>query len=86
MVASMCAILRQQAKDNTSLGVFRPARVLDLVIEKANVRAEKTAIAKAWAAQGSLLASVEANERADQLRALEAIPWTFKLRLRVRRA
>lgn len=80
MRRSMCEIQRQQATDGTSLGVFRPRRVLGLDIEKANVRAEKTAIARAWAAQGSLLDSVGRGEQAHQLKALETIPWTFKLR------
>lgn len=33
VVDSMCAVLRKQEKDNTSLAAFRPAEVLDLLID-----------------------------------------------------
>lgn len=78
MASSMCEILRSQKRDGTSLGVFRPKRIIDLVIEEANIAVEKQAIAKAWAAQPSLLDSIEADEQSHQLRELELIPWTFK--------
>ena len=55
MLPSMCELGRRQRRDGTSLGVFRPARVLDLVIEKASVDAGKRRIALAWLAQTSLL-------------------------------
>lgn len=51
MAVSMCEIQQRQRRDRTSLGVFRPRRVLDLVITPANVKAEKRRIAQAWAAQ-----------------------------------
>jgi hypothetical protein len=38
MVASMCEIARRQRRDRTSLGVFRPRRVIDLEIQKAMQR------------------------------------------------
>ncbi len=80
MAASMCDIQRRQANDGTSLGVFRPKRVLDLIIRRADVRAGKAEIARAWAAQGSLLDDLDGDEKARQLDALELIPWTFRLR------
>jgi hypothetical protein len=60
--------------------VFRPKRVLDIVIEPADVREEKLEIARAWAAQPSLLDEVGPDERSHQLRELEQIPWSFKYR------
>ncbi len=80
MAPSMCEIQRRRAADGTSLGVFRPARVLDLEISERDVNADKVEIAKAWVAQGSLLDQVPGEEKAHQLRELEQIPWTFKLR------
>jgi hypothetical protein len=77
---SMCEILRRQKQDGTSLGVFRPKRVIDLVIEQANVKEEKRQIARAWAAQPSLLDGLESDEKTHQLRELELVPWTFKYR------
>jgi len=80
MADSMCALLRRQREDGTSLGVFRPKRVLDLVIEQADVNEGKKQIARAWAAQGSLLDGLEPDERTHQLQELELIPWSFKYR------
>jgi hypothetical protein len=80
MALSMCEIQRRQAQDGTSLGVFRPKRVLDIEIKKADVKTGKAEIARAWAAQGSLLESPDGDEQAHQIEALEMIPWTFKLR------
>jgi len=80
MAESMCEIQRRQGEHRTSLGVFRPSRVLGLDIRPADVRASKADIARAWAAQGSLLDTVGEDERDSQLRALELIPWTFRLR------
>jgi hypothetical protein len=80
MVASMCEITRRQRRDRTSLGVFRPGRVIDLEIEKASVDEGKRQIAKAWVAQTSLLDGLGSDERASQLRELEQAPWTFKYR------
>lgn len=78
MVESMCALRRCQRTDGTSLGVFRPKRVIDLVIEPADCKAEKARIARAWAAQGSLLDGLDKAEKGHQLRELELIPWSFK--------
>lgn len=77
---SMCEIQRRQAADGTSLGAFRPKRVLDLIIESVDVSAEKLQIASAWAAQGSLLDGLDGEERQGQIETLEQIPWRFKLR------
>lgn len=77
---SMCEILRRQKRDGTSLGVFRPKRVVDLLIEPADISDEKRRIARVWAAQPSLLDGLGSDERTHQLRELELIPWTFKYR------
>lgn len=82
MAESMCEIQRRQRIDGTSLAVFRPKEVLDLVIEPADVKREKAEIARAWAAQPSLLQQVHGDEQTQQLRALEQIPWSFKYRYR----
>jgi hypothetical protein len=78
MLPSMCDIQRRQREHATSLGVFRPKEVVDLVIQRADVNAEKREIARAWAAQGSLLDGLRSEERAHQVRELEHVPWTFK--------
>jgi hypothetical protein len=78
MAPSMCEIARRQRADRTSLGVFRPKRVNDIVIERADVDEEKQRIAGAWAAQGTLLDGLGSDEKAHQLRELELIPWRFK--------
>jgi hypothetical protein len=78
MEPSMCEILRRQRRDGTSLGVFRPKRVIDLLIEPANLNEEKQRVARAWAAQPSLLDGLGSDERAHQVRELELVPWTFK--------
>lgn len=78
MAESMCEIQRRQAKDGTSLGIFRPKEVFGLRVEKANVSAEKQLIAKAWAAQPSLLDELGPDEKQHQIRELELIPWSFK--------
>lgn len=80
MADSMCEILRRQKEDGTSLGIFRPKRVLDIVIEPADVSAEKQAIANAWAAQPSLLDEIVPDEQKAQIKALQLMPWTFKYR------
>jgi hypothetical protein len=79
---SMCELRRRQKRDGTSLGVFRPASVDDLIIEQVNVDAEKRAIAKAFAAQGSLLDGLGTDEQRQQLREIEQIPYRFKYRYR----
>lgn len=80
MAPSMCELRRRQKQDGTSLGVFRPKEVLDLVIEKADVDEEKRLIARAWRAQTNLLDGLGADEREHQIRELEHVPWTFKYR------
>ena len=80
MLPSMCELMRRQRRDGTSLGVFRPGRVLDLEIEKASLDEGKRRIAKAWLAQTSLLDGLGSDERSTQLRELEQAPWTFKYR------
>jgi len=80
MLPSMCELMRRQRRDGTSLGVFRPGRVLDLVIEKAGVDEGRRRIARAWLAQTSLLDGLGSEERSSQLRELEQAPWTFKYR------
>lgn len=82
MVESMCELRSRQERDRTSLGVFRPAEVKDLLIEPADIAREKTEIARAWAAQGSLLQTADRNEQSQQLRQLEQIPWSFKYHYR----
>jgi hypothetical protein len=59
---------------------LRPKRVLEFKIEKASVDEAKRQIAKAWAAQTSLLEGLGADERTSQLRELEQVPWTFRYR------
>lgn len=80
MVESMCDLRRQQAANGTSLGVFRPAEVQELTFEAADIGSEKKEIARNWAAQGSLLDGAGSDERKQQLRALELIPWKFRLK------
>jgi hypothetical protein len=75
---SMCEIQRRRTSDGTSLGVFRPKRVSDLVIEPAELKADKQEIARAFAAQPSLLGPAAKDEQAHQIRELEQLPWTFK--------
>jgi hypothetical protein len=82
MAPSMCDIQRRQQRDGTSLGVFKPAEVLDLVFEPVDVDAGKQAIARAWAAQPSLLQGLDDSERSRQLKELEVLPWRFKYHYR----
>ncbi len=82
MTSSMCGLRRLQKRNGTSLGVFRPAKVEALLIEQVDVDAEKKAIAKAWAAQGTLLAGLGSEERRQHLREIEQIPYRFKYRYR----
>ena len=77
---SMCQIARLQASEGTSLGIFRPKKVKDVVIKEADIAAEKVAIAKASVAQGSLLKPEADEEKMHFLSALEQIPWSFKLK------
>jgi hypothetical protein len=80
MVGSMCELARRQRLDRTSLGVFRPGRVIDFKIEQASTDEAKRQIAKAWAAQTNLLDGLGSEERTGQLRELEQVPWTFRYR------
>jgi hypothetical protein len=80
MAASMCEISRRQQQDKTSLGVFRPKRVIDFKIEATSIDEAKRQIARAWSAQTSLLDGLGSEERTSQLRELEQIPWTFRYR------
>lgn len=80
MAESMCAIQRDQRETGTSLGVFRPKEVIDLVIERRDANEDKEALARAWAAQPSLLDALGDDERPNQLEALRQVPWTFKYR------
>ncbi|HXV04846.1 MAG TPA: hypothetical protein VFP23_02950 [Solirubrobacterales bacterium] len=76
---SMCAIRRAQQETKTSLGMFRVHDVSDLVIEEVERDPEKSEMAEAWAAQGSLL---DAGELQQQRKALEQIPFRFQYRYR----
>jgi hypothetical protein len=80
MADSMCAIQRQRELDRTSLGIFRPTHIKGLDIEPADVTKEKADIAQAWVAQGSLLGAASSEEKRAQMKALELIPWQFKLK------
>jgi hypothetical protein len=72
VVESMCTIAEQQRLDGTSLGVFRPGEVLDLVVEKDEE--EWGDGKKAVIAQPSLFAPHKT--------ALTKIPYRFKYRYR----
>jgi hypothetical protein len=78
----MCEIRRRERNDRTSLAVFRPARIDDLVIEERDIKADKQAMAREFAAQGSLFTGLGHEERSRQLRELEQIPYSFKYRYR----
>lgn len=75
---SMCGLLREQQTHGTSLGIFRPREISDLLIEERDVDETKQLAAKAWASQLSLLSGSE--ERRDLIQALEQIPYSFKYR------
>ncbi len=83
IVPSMCEVRRRERTDKTSLAVFRPAKVDDLVIEARDVDADKQAMARAFAAQGSLFSSL-GGEEGRQLRELDQIPYAFRYRYRCR--
>jgi hypothetical protein len=80
MVPSMCEVRRRQRQDKTSLAVFRPAQVEDLVIEDRDIEEDKRKMAKAFAAQGNLFGGLDGGERQQQLQELEQIPYSFKYR------
>lgn len=79
MRESMCAIREAEKADRTSLEIFRPAEVLDLVIDEVEPDPEKGAMAADWAAQGSLL---DPQDQEQQRKALEQIPYRFRYRYR----
>lgn len=72
VIPSMCWLLRQQANDGTSLGVFRPAQVLDVLAEPRP--AQWSEAKQAALAQQSLFA----KEKAE----LERIPYRFSYHYR----
>lgn len=76
---SMCAIRRARQEIGTSLGMFRVRDVSELVIEEVERDPQKSEMAEAWAAQGSILA---AGELQQQRKALEQIPFRFQYRYR----
>jgi hypothetical protein len=67
LLLSMCELQRRQAADETSLGMFRPAKVHDIVVEPATGLTGKQ---EATLDQGSLF-----NRTTGKL---ETIPWKFK--------
>ncbi|WP_320668778.1 hypothetical protein [Patulibacter defluvii] len=76
MAESMCELLRRQRLDGTSLGIFRPRAVEDLVIAPVEVARAKQQAMAAWAGQTSLM-GFGTQERNEQLRAIELMPWRF---------
>lgn len=76
---SMCATRRAQRENGTSLQMFRVREVSDLVIEDVERDPEKSRMADAWAAQGSLL---DKGELKQQREALEQIPFRFQYQYR----
>lgn len=72
MVESMCEVRRRQEIDKTSLGAFRPAEVIDLLVEKAegSWSPKKAAVVS----QPSLLMPEKAG--------LEKLPYRFKYHYR----
>lgn len=80
MVPSMCEVRRRQRRDKTSLAVFRPEQIEDLVIEDRDVEEDKRKMAQAFAAQGNLFGGLDGGERQRQLQELEQIPYSFKYR------
>jgi hypothetical protein len=67
---SMCAILRQQAANGTSLGVFQPAEVFDFAVEHVPDRPTKQALVG------------QMNLFAPERKSLEVIPYKFRYRYR----
>jgi hypothetical protein len=76
---SMCAVRRAQRECSTSLQMFRVREVSDFVIDEVERDPEKSRMAEAWAAQGSLL---DEGELEQQREALEQIPFRFQYRYR----
>jgi hypothetical protein len=67
---SMCAIMRQQAADRTSLGVFQPATVYDFVVEHVPHRPTRQALVG------------QMNLFAPDRKGLEILPYKFRYRYR----
>ncbi|HEV7401164.1 MAG TPA: hypothetical protein VGN84_12990 [Solirubrobacterales bacterium] len=74
---SMCAVRKAQKVSGTSLQMFRPREVLELIVEDAEPDPEKGRQAEDWGAQGSLLSSADLLL---QRKALEQIPFRFLYR------
>lgn len=74
---SMCAVRKAQKEKGTSLQMFRPGEVSELIIEEVEPDPEKGKQAEDWAAQGSLLGSADLQL---QRKALEQIPFRFLYR------
>ncbi len=72
VIHSMCHMLRLQAESKASLGAFRPAEVIDLIIEEGD--AQWGPSQQAITQQGSLLRPAKSD--------LEKIPFTFKYKYR----
>lgn len=72
LLESMCELQHRQSVDGTSLGAFRPGKVFDVTVEKAEGWSSSK---KALAAQGKLLSPAVQSE-------LEPLPWTFRYRYR----
>lgn len=69
VVDSMCDVVRRQELDRTSLGVFQPAEVRDLVIEKADT----------WSPQQDMVAN-QPSLLFPNKSTLEQIPYRFSYR------
>jgi hypothetical protein len=73
--SSMCGIRQAREQDGTSLAMFRPREVSDLVIEAVERDPEKGEMAAAFVSQGSLLGNADLEQ---QRKALEQIPYRFQ--------
>jgi hypothetical protein len=67
---SMCAVIRRQATDGTSLGVFKPAKVYDFAVEHVPDRPAKQALVG------------QMNLFAPERKSLEVLPYKFRYRFR----
>lgn len=72
MLSSMCELLRRQKVDGTSLGVFRPAEVIEFTVEEGSESWDPSK--QAVINQPSLLLPTKTG--------LEKIPYTFRYRYR----
>jgi hypothetical protein len=71
---SMCGIQDARRTSGQSLGMFRPAEVKDILIDRVEPDPVKSRDAEAWAAQGTLLGD---PNREQERKALEQIPYRF---------